>query len=67
MNDVPNIVDDEQSLDKVENALSSSNNKKISSTVTSGTQDDNLSNSLDSKDKRRHYLIKSKEFLHIGK
>jgi hypothetical protein len=29
--------------------------------------DENLINSLDSKDKRRHYLIKSKQFLHLGK
>jgi hypothetical protein len=73
-NDIPNIVDDEQSLDKTENAdsssssssSSSSNKKKISSVMISGNQDD-LNNSLDSKDKRRHYLIKSKDFLHIGK
>ena len=29
--------------------------------------DDSLLNSLDSRDKRRHYLIKSKQFLHSGK
>ena len=71
--DMPNILTSEELEKSNEELLYENDNEAIKLTyddfrlTKENNSDETLINSLDSKDKRRHYLIKSKQFLHSGK
>lgn len=70
--DTPNILTSEE-LEKSTEEMTDDDNEANKLTyedfrlTKENNSDENLINTLDSKDKRRHYLIKSKQFLHLGK
>ena len=75
--DVPNIlnseeleknVDEKTFLSQEDNSLNEKLTYEDFRLSKENSSDENGSNNLlDSKDKRRHYLIKAKQFLHLGK
>ena len=77
--DVPNIINSDE-LEKSTEEFStlqddqeiSHSNEKLTYedfklTKENNSDENSINSSLDSKDKRRHFLIKSKQFLHSGK
>ncbi len=74
-NEVPNILTSDETEKSNEELMEGDGEDDETNKLTyddfrltkENNSDENLINSLDSKDKRRHYLIKSKQFLHLGK
>lgn len=65
--DTPSLVDSSYDADYENDNLN--NEEDESNEISAGSSDyssNAISNSIDAKDKRRHYLIKSKQFLHLG-
>ena len=61
--DTPNIINSDEGV--FEEAADAKSEYSEDEEAESSSGSNAISNSLDSKDKRRHYLLKSKQFLHL--
>lgn len=61
--DTPNIINSDEGV--FEEAVDAKSEYSEDEEAESSSGSNAISNSLDSKDKRRHYLLKSKQFLHL--